>query len=393
MTFVVLPVVAWEATGSAATFGLIMAGGAVGMLIAMPFGGVLADRVDRRRIMLVGDAVQVVLMLAMLVAVEHEAWWSLPFIELACTFVGSLFASAGPALRRDALPDELRTEGNALFSVATSSANLLGPVLGGTIYALAGFATVIAVDILTFVASFVLLLGLRMETRPPASGEAVVGLSDVTRRTIADIRSGLALATHDPFLRRSFGAALACGFGNGLVLVAIVPWFDVTLGLPPSWWGIAMATMGGAGVAGGLVVARIGERVALHRLLIAGSVTFAAGSLLLVVVSTPVGLIVGFALIGCTNAAFSVAVSTGTQRRVAASHQGRINSLSMCSFQISQLTATLIGVAVVDAVSPEVTMQAAVAAFVVGAVAYARAGRALARTAPRFSEDELALGA
>jgi MFS family permease len=60
MTFIVLPLVAWEATGSATTFGLVMTGGSIGMIVALPFGGLIADRFDRRRVMLAGDLVAIV---------------------------------------------------------------------------------------------------------------------------------------------------------------------------------------------------------------------------------------------------------------------------------------------------------------------------------------------
>lgn len=393
MTFVVLPVVAWQETGSSSTFAFVMAGGALGMLVAMPFGGVLADRFDRRRLMLAGDAAQVLVMSAMFLAVTTSAWWALPPIEFLATFVGSLFASAGPALRRDALTDDVRTQGSALFNAGMNGANLVGPLLGAAIYAFAGFGMVIAVDIVTFVLSFLLLLGLRMDTLPPGAGEDTDGVAALVRRTFADIASGLHVARVDPFLRRSLGAAMCGGLANGFLLVAVVPWLDRTLGLSTEWWGIAIATMGGAGLAGALFVARLGERVEPRRLIGIGAACFASGALLLLASPSTPRLMLAFVLIGFTNAALSVGTSTVTQRRVASSHQGRISSLFVCSHQLTQLVSTLVAGFSVDAMGPSAGMGVAVVMFVATAAMYWRSAGTADAPSTTFTEEQLALGA
>ncbi|MCW2923214.1 MAG: major facilitator superfamily protein [Thermoleophilia bacterium] len=396
MTFVVLPVVVWRETGSSTTFAFVLSGGALGMLVALPFGGVIADRFDRRRVMLCGDATSALVMGCTFAAVELRLWWTLPAISLVQTFLGSLFVSAGPALRRDVLAEDARTEGNALFMAGMSTANLVGPLLGGALYATAGFGAVVAVDLATFVASFLLVLGVRV---PPGLGVAArpergeSGLRNAMRQTRVDIAAGIDVARRDPYLRCEVAACLAGGAANGLMLVAVVPWLDDVLGLSPSLWGIAISVMGGAGVAGSLAVARLGERVSTERLMSLGAVCFGAGALCFLGTPSVARIMVAFTLIGLTNTAINVAAGTATQRRVAASHQGRIGSLTTCAHQATQLVATLLAGLLLERVGVSAAMTASVVGFVVAATMHWRAARALRIAPTTFTEAQLALSA
>lgn len=394
MTFIVLPLVAWHETGSTSTFAFILAAGALGMLVAMPFGGVITDRFDRRRVMLVGQVLQLVVITSMLLAVRAELWWLLPAVELLQTTLGSLTSSAGPALRRDVLTDDVRTEGTALQTAAMSGVQLFAPLLGGALYGVVGFTMVMMIDLACVALALVLVLGLRLDpsvTRPTSAGAGATG--SPLRRAGADIADGLRIARRDPFLRLDLLGMATSGISNGIVLVAMVVWFEQHLGLPAEMWGASLAIMGTSGLVASLVIARIGERVESWRLMVLGTVPFVGGALLLLGHPGIPRIVVAFVLVGFTNVMLSIASATIVQRRVASSHQGRINSLMMCSAQATQLVASLGAGLFLDAIGSGPAMQVAVAVLCTTATIYAAAGFA-ARTPTRaFTEDELALSA
>jgi MFS family permease len=393
MTFIVLPIVVWEETGSGSAFAFVMAGGAIGMILAMPFGGVIADRYDRRRILLVGNVASLLIASVMFAAVEASAWWLLPFIELAATFLGSLFVSAGPALRREALTDDVRTQGTALFSAGMSAANLLGPLIGTAIYAAAGFGVVIAIDIATFAISFLLILGVRgIRTRAPRD-EPNDTADGPIRLVMRDIRDGVSVVRRDGFLARMLAGNFVSGLANGMLLVSVVPWLDAALGLPTTMWGTLIAAMGGASLVGSLVMARTGERIPSHVMMTAGSATFVLGAACLLGTPSVPRLFFGFVVIGFVNAMYAVGVNTLVQRRVSATFQGRVGSLTMCVTQAAQLISVLVAGFMLEPVSPRVTMSIAVALFCTAAFIWWRSAVASRTMAAAFSDEELALSA
>lgn len=380
-TFVMLPVVVWEQTGSSATFGLVMTGGSIGMIVAMPFGGVIADRYDRRRVLLLGDGVALCNAVLMLLAVTAQAWWALPFLSFVSTGMGSLFVSAGPALRRDVVPDELRAQSNAIYTGAVSVSNLLGPLLGGVIYAFLGFASVTAFDIVSYAVSFLLVLGIRVA--PRAGLAAVTSTAEgALRRLRRDLAAGMSLTRRDPYLRLGAMANLVNGAANGFLLVAVVPWLDAALGLPSAAWGVAIAAMGGAAVLGSIALGRIGDRVPAATIVQAGAASFAVAALMLLGTPSLVRVVGAFAMIGLVNAAITIGATTITQRRVPSSHMGRTSSLQMLSHQLTQGITTAGAAVVVATAGPRFAMAIAVFGFICSSAIYWRGATASTRTEP-----------
>lgn len=179
---------------------------------------------------------------------------------------------------------------------------------------------------------------------------------------------------------------------NGLFLVVLVPWFDVVLGMPAEWWSVAVAIIGGSGLVAALVAARLGERLPPHRLIVIGAIAPTLGTLMLVGTPSSPRIVAGFVLIGCM-VMIGIGGATLVQRRVASSHQGRINSLSVCSMQGSQLVGVLLAGALIDSIGPAVAMYVMIAGFCTASMLELFVARA-ARVAPTtFSEEQLAISA
>jgi MFS family permease len=179
-----------ELDGSAADLGLVLAAYSLARVGFMLVGGVWADRLDRRTVMVVCDAVRAAVQLfvfAMLAAGAMELWM---FGATAALFGGAsaFFGPASTALVPEVTSREHLQHANALISITRQAAAIFGPAVSGLLVAAFGSAVVFAVDAATFVVSgaFLLVLGRSSRVPPPRHhflAELATGFREVTART------------------------------------------------------------------------------------------------------------------------------------------------------------------------------------------------------------------
>ena len=160
---VALPWLVLSAHGGPVLLGTVLACYGVPRTVLIPVGGILADKIGPRTIMLAADAARCVLVTA-LVVLASQRLASLPLLAPVAALLGAgegLFLPASftimPALLK---PDQLAA-GNALSSAMVQAGSLAGPVLGGLLVASAGSAPAFAVDAATFAVSAITLALLR----------------------------------------------------------------------------------------------------------------------------------------------------------------------------------------------------------------------------------------
>ncbi|MFC9977865.1 MFS transporter [Spirillospora sp. NPDC127200] len=172
MTSVAVAVQVYDLTGSPFQIGLVSLARALPLVVGVILGGVLADRLDRRKLMLFTR------LPLTLVAVALTANALLPGPQLwviyaATALTGLLAGLGGPAMLA-AIPALVGTErlaaAGALLAASTQFAALLGPALGGALIAGPGLAACFAVDAAGFLVFSVVLLKVR--PLPPAAAPA-----------------------------------------------------------------------------------------------------------------------------------------------------------------------------------------------------------------------------
>jgi len=140
MQMVARGLLAWDLTGSYQMIGLISVGFAPPMLIFGTFGGVIADRVDRKRIIQVGQ-IGMVVNAALISAAIHTDTITIWYLFIASIFQGTLFAFLMPA-RQSIIPaivgENLMANALALNGMGMSLMTLGAPAIAGIIYAWAG---------------------------------------------------------------------------------------------------------------------------------------------------------------------------------------------------------------------------------------------------------------
>lgn len=247
MTPVALTFAVLGATGSAGDLGLVLAAYTLAHAGFLLVGGVWADRLDRRLVMLACDALRASVQgaLAFLLLTGEPRLWQFVAGALIVGSAESFFSPASTGLVPQTVSPGRLQQANALMAMSRSGSWVFGPALSGVIVATAGAGWVFLVDAVTFAASAVLLAVLRV--RPGAPPERQSFLAD------------LALGWSEVRQRRwLWSSLLAFGIGNlawGAVAVLGPLVAERELG-GAAVWGLIAAGGGAGGIVGGVVALR-----------------------------------------------------------------------------------------------------------------------------------------
>lgn len=152
-----LPLYLLHQTGSAAIFGAISALAFVPMIVLFPIGGMIADRVNKRNIMVALDGCTALMVVAFLLTATAGN-----IVPLSAAVLFALYAIQGayqPAVQASIpvlVKDTEMMTANAIVDMIGSLANMLGPVLGGLLYAAVGLLPILSVSAVCFFASAVM---------------------------------------------------------------------------------------------------------------------------------------------------------------------------------------------------------------------------------------------
>jgi MFS family permease len=167
---VALPWFVLSSHGGTVLLGTVLACYGVPRTVLIPLGGVLADRIGPRRLMLGADVARCLLAVALTVlAARHLATlaWLAPVAALLGAGEG-LFMPASFAIMPSLLPAESLQAGNAINSAAVQVGTVLGPALGGILVATSGPVPAFAINAATFAVS----AGALWLMRPPPAVSA-----------------------------------------------------------------------------------------------------------------------------------------------------------------------------------------------------------------------------
>jgi predicted MFS family arabinose efflux permease len=234
--------------GSASEVGLVLAVGVLPSAVTALAGGVLADRVSRRTVMVGADLVRVAsqgTMAVLLIAGSAEVW-TLAVLSAVGGAASGFFGPASLGLLPEVVPPDELQPANALRSSGSSAGEILGPLLAGVLVATAGAGWAIAADAATFALSAACLLGLRLARSAPADRGSFLD----------DVREGWAVFSSRTWVWSFvvyFGIANLF-WGSWSSLGPVVA--DQDLG-GAAVWGTILAVMGIGALLGSLIATRV----------------------------------------------------------------------------------------------------------------------------------------
>lgn len=363
-----------QTTGSA---GWVAAVGVAKMLPIVVFGavgGALADRFERRRVMIASDLIRAVTMLALAVTVAQEA--SLVVALAIVAFDGLAATPYFPAV--GAMTPELVSEddlaaANALTGVVDNLTITVGPALGSLLLLTGSPEAAIALNAVTFLVSAALVW--RIDVRSAGDPNAAI---ESTRQQVAAGIKVLA-GSSDLRLLTLISLGFTVTFGMEIVLFPLIA--DDLLGLGPDGLGWLLAASGLGGVFGTWVAGRLAERPATARILVASAILTALPLLTLIVIGQPA---IAFVVLLAEGVGFVVSdvISTTTIQRVAPREVlGRLFGLFGTLFVLGILVGNVLAGVLVPLIGLQATMAVASGILILAAVVCIPRSAALDRIA------------
>jgi MFS family permease len=234
--------------GGASGLGIVLACFTLGSASFTLVGGVWADRLPRRAVMIASDLVRLGTQstTALLLLVGNAHVWELAALQFAAGAAGGFFNPASTAFLPQAVSAERLQQANSLLALSQSASSVFGPAVSGAIVAAAGPGWVFAIDAASFLvsAAFVATIRVAGQVRPEA------------QRFWHDIADGWREVRRHRWLTAGFlGFALGnVGIGMYIVLGPLVSREHLGGAQP---WGLIVGAAAVGGILGGLVAYRI----------------------------------------------------------------------------------------------------------------------------------------
>lgn len=308
--------------GSALALGTVSLSQAMAFFLFAPVGGAIADRLDKRRLLLVTQSFVLLLAVALgaLTLLGLVRLWVIVVLAFCSGATLSFDQPARAALIPSLVPPGDLMNAVSLQSIIFSGASTFGPALAGITVALIGYAGNFFLNAASYVAVLVALARLDTDAGRPVGGGREP-LWPALRATLATAARDAAL----PGIIAGYGALLFLGPSPAVML----PIFALrVLHLSAPQMGFLFSAVGIGTILGGLTVASVGDFRHKGRLFLAAVLVWSA-ALGAFAASTVTWLsVTALVVLGGTQNAASVTAITLMQTRVPAGMRGRIMSLN-----------------------------------------------------------------
>jgi MFS family permease len=338
MQNVVLGAYALKLTGSSAFVGLVFFAQLGPLLFLSTLGGLLADVVDRRRLLVGAQLAQLGFSFALagIALADHPSHGLIVAAVFAVGIANALGAPGLNAILPTLVPREDLSGAVALVSVQMNLSRVIGPPIGALIYHSLSAAPVFAINALTYLFAVVGLLWAKYPRRTNAR---------VAERGFARLLSGMRIARRDPVLSHLLVTLFSFSFFS-LAFVGLMPVIaDESFGIGPKSWqyGVLYACFGLGAALGAVSVGTVFAKVSKTKLLrpsfLAFAVVLAVFALLRsAAFSYPVALLLGYAYFVAITA-----MSTLIQSHLVDEERGRIMALWIMGFGGTVPVGVLVG--------------------------------------------------
>jgi MFS family permease len=356
-------------TGSSAAAGLSFFALALGSLCG-PLGGMLADKVRRRPLLIVTNLATAGLVLLLLLVRDRQQVWLIYTVMFGYGVSGSILGPAQTALVQAIVPARLLGDANSVLQTAQQGLRLVTPLAGAGLFAAFGPAPVIIGDAVTFLIAVATLLAIRMrENHPAPSGQ----------RWLAELTAGARHITRTVVLRQLTitTAVVVTAYG----LSETIPFAVVSQGLhkPAPFLGILISAQGIGAIAAGITAAPLIRWLSEGLLASLGMASAALGYLLLIAAQLP-AVLAGCALLGASLSWIIAGIMTLFQRRTPPELMGRTDAAFTIGYAIPQTLAIALGAGLIAVLNYRILLLA-IAILMTLAAAYLSTRREQRRAA------------
>jgi hypothetical protein len=304
--------------------------------------GVVADRIDKRTIMILSDIGRAIALFAVaLLGITHHIvpLWVLALVVLMLGIGQTCFQIAYRAWIPDVSSDELLMNANAALESSDALSTLIGPAIGGGLIQALGPATSLGTDALSYLISAVSLVKVRLTHQPGmhmAQADVQVNNppTELLRRHFGrELLEGIQVMVHSSQLRLLLGVSTAMYVSSATIAVLIAALAQLRLHLSPWQAGFVFASAGAGGLLANAYVPRL-AKVRWHLSLMIAYIVASIGiaGFILVIVLGPTQLSFGLALLanfildGAVSLCFVITGTVGTLL-TPQNFRGRVNGV------------------------------------------------------------------
>jgi MFS family permease len=333
----------YDATpGDVALFGLAFS---IPGVVLGPLVGAVVDRIGPRATLAIAKVIGIVGALALLAADDFRAFAVLSALHgVAMVFTFPALQSLPPRL----VDDRHLARTNALLSLTDELAIVLGPVAAGVGIAAFGFRGAFVFDAATYALGLLVLPLVRVRPRIDTIGDGAAGERTGSFR-LAEVLAGWKLVARVGTLRRIVSCTFAVHFLYGIALLAEPLYVRDVLGRSEAVFAALQTVFGICLVAGGIIAARMGERLASFRFVAMGVAASGLSAVVYLGTSLVTVAFVGVALWGVATALISGPSRTVLQRSSPESTHGRVLSADFVAGSSAELLGVATGGLVVTA--------------------------------------------
>ncbi len=346
-TIVLVALVSKYSGGSGLAVSLFLMVRVLAPLLISPYAGVLADRFDRKRLLIASDVLRAIIVLLLLLASGPATLWLIYGLTALQFMLAAIFDPARSAIIPNLLPQDELVLANTLSSASWSVMLAVGSLLGGIMAAWLGTTAVLLIDALTFLVSAVLISTVRVK---PAAAPSMK-----TEAATGSLREGIRFA----FDRPAFTLNLLVKAGGTIVnsetlMVVFATQVFVSGANGEQSLGLLYGVTGLGAVLGPVLLNRFndGRVTTMNRLILVGFALIPLGMALLA--SAPGLLVVALALMiramgGSANWTYSSVI---IQMTVPDAYMGRMFALDNAIFQLVASGSMLLTGVLVDIAGP-----------------------------------------
>jgi predicted MFS family arabinose efflux permease len=337
---IAIPAHVFLLTGSVMATGLTVAAEYLPPVVLGPVAGVVADRWDRRHLMLATDLFRAAAVTLMLFAHTRDAVW--------VVYLALVTESAGIVLFRPAAQahtpvvvgtGRLLSSANSLNAVTDGTVRLVGGPLGALLLAVAGFDALVWVDAASYLASATAILMTRPRPAPPGQRQATTG------RLVADLIDGLRSLRGEPLALALLPVTTTFLLANASLTAILIPFGLRHLG-GSEQLGFLLSALGVGFLLGAPLARLLVDRLQPKYVLAASLATTAFAYFLLFHSSSLATALAAAVAIGMAGSIALVTPQTVVQRVLPNSVLGRISAVFFTGEAVATLAGALLGPAI-----------------------------------------------
>lgn len=338
-----IPLYLLDRTGSGTIFGVVMAISIIPTILLSPIGGIIADRVNRRNIMVILDFITFIIVLLSIVFIKNTPIFAAATTLILLSIIRSFYQPAVQASIPTITSSDNLLKANSLVNMVNAVSMLIGPILGGFLYGLFGITPIILLASVAFLLSAIMELFINMPFKK----------KEITTNIFASVKNDfsesiLFITKEKPFIAKTIGVAAFMNLTLSSALIIGIPYIiNITLGLNSELYGIAQSAIGIGALVGGISVGVFSKKLTHDKfhipLFLASIFILPIGIALMLNLSAMTSyfviIISAFLVMACATM-FSITAITLVQQVTPNDMIGKVMSfvttLSMCAQPIGQ---------------------------------------------------------